>query len=106
MAELKEITFPKSEEVIKAEEEFENFLNDHFTVNERREYDRLKKNKEKAFSNEFKETMAKVDAVVLGYSLSDEEQVEFLEKVKKEVNESDLGISIDYISKIFRFEEE
>jgi hypothetical protein len=105
MAELKEINFPKSEEVVKAEEEFENFLNDHFTVNERKEYDRLKKNKEKAFSNEFKETMAKVDAVVLGYSLSDEEQVEFLEKVKKEVNEADLGISIDYISKIFRFEE-
>lgn len=106
MAELKEITFPKSEGVIKAEEEFENFLNDHFTVNERKEYDRLKKNKDKAFSNEFKETMAKVDAVVLGYSLSDEEQTEFLEKVKKEVNEAGLGISIDYISKIFRFEEE
>ena len=97
----KEQLFPKPEELVKAENAFEEFLNDNLSVKRRKEYDLLKEKKDSLFLKDFKNIVksCKSDALFLIYSEEDEKQVEFIKKVKEEAEKA--GIAIDNFSSLF-----
>lgn len=93
--------FPKPEELVKAENALEEFLNDNLSVNKRKEYDLLKENKDSLFLEDFKNIIksCKSDCLCLIYSEENEKQIEFIEKVKEEAEKA--GIVIDKFSSMF-----
>lgn len=97
----KEQLFPKPEELVKAENDFEEFLNDNLSAKRRKEYDLLKEKKDSLFLKDFGNIVksCKSDALFLIYSEENKEQMEFIKKVKEEAEKA--GIVIDNFSSLF-----